>query len=47
MRGEGEGEGVEVADGGVEGGVEVVAGQGVAFEEVLVEEEVDDFVWGG
>lgn len=38
---------VDPADGGVEGRVALGAGDGVAFEFGLVEEEVYDFVWRG
>lgn len=44
MGGEGEGEGIEVADEGVQGGVAFGAGEGVAFEVFLVEEHIHHLI---
>jgi hypothetical protein len=38
------GEGVDITDCGVEGGVAFNAGDGVAFESFLIEEHVYDFI---
>lgn len=45
MGGDGLGERVDEADGGVQGGVAFDARDGVAFKAFLVEEDVDDFVF--